>query len=102
KKYRNKIIVLRGFSHEIIKQWPRHRNIDFLWIDGDHSYEGVKKDIHDWIPLVKKDSFICFHDYRDAPGVKKAVDELMNAFPDDKHRLPWRIRKDNQAPAPFC
>ena len=76
-KYRSKIIVLRGFSYEIIKQWPSHRKIDFLWIDGDHSYEGVKKDIHDWIPLVKKDSFICFHDYRDAPGVKKAVDELV-------------------------
>ena len=53
-----------------------HRKIDFLWIDGDHSYEGVKKDIYHWTPLVKKGGFICFHDYRDAPRVKKAVDEL--------------------------
>ena len=76
KKYRDRFSILRGFSYEVIKDWPAQRKIDFLWIDGDHSYEGVKKDILNWIPLVKKNSFICFHDYRDAPGVKKAVDEL--------------------------
>ena len=76
KRYRNRFCILRKFSHEVIKEWPTHRKIDFLWVDGDHSYEGVKKDILDWIPLVKKSSFVCFHDYRDAPGVKKAVDEL--------------------------
>jgi len=76
KKYRDRFSVLRGFSHEVIKQWPSHRKIDFLWIDGGHSYEDVQRDIHNWTPLVKKNSFICFHDYRDAPGVKKAVDEL--------------------------
>lgn len=76
RKYRDRFTILRGFSHEIIKEWPAHRKIDFLWVDGDHSYEGIKKDILNWIPLVKKSSFICFHDYRDAPGVKRAVDEL--------------------------
>jgi len=76
KKYRDRFSILRGFSHEVIKEWPIHRKIDFLWVDGNHSYEGVKKDILNWIPLVKKSSFVCFHDYRDAPGVKKAVDEL--------------------------
>lgn len=79
KEYRNKIITLRGFSYDIIKEWPKDRRIDFLWIDGDHSYEAVKKDIDDWVKLVNRDSFICFHDYRDAPGVKKAVDEAVNS-----------------------
>ena len=77
KPYKDKIQPLRGYSYELIKTWPQERRIDFLWIDGDHSYEGVKKDIQDWVPLVKKNSPICFHDYRDAPGVKKAVDELL-------------------------
>jgi predicted O-methyltransferase YrrM len=74
--YKNKIQPLRGYSYEVRKDWPDERKIDFLWIDGDHSYKGVKRDISDWIPLVKKNSFVCFHDYRDAPGVKKAVDEI--------------------------
>jgi len=77
KTYKDKVQPLRGYSYEIRKNWPQQKVIDFLWIDGDHSYEGVKKDIEDWGPLVKKNSFICFHDYRDAPGVKKAVDEIV-------------------------
>lgn len=74
--YKDKIKPLRGYSYDVRKEWPQERKIDFLWIDGDHSYEGVKRDIQDWLPLVKKNSFVCFHDYRDFPGVKKAVDEL--------------------------
>lgn len=76
KPYKDKIEPLRGYSYDVRKTWPEERKIDFLWIDGDHSYEGVKRDIQDWLPLVKKDSFICFHDYRDAPGVRCAVDEI--------------------------
>lgn len=36
------------------------RAIDFLFIDGDHSYEGVKKDFELYSPLV--DGLIVFHD----------------------------------------
>lgn len=74
--YKDKIKPLRGYSYEIRKTWLDERRIDFLWIDGDHSYEGVKKDIQDWLPLLKRNHVVCFHDYRDAPGVKKAVDEI--------------------------
>ncbi|MFB3918533.1 hypothetical protein BU251_03350 [Candidatus Velamenicoccus archaeovorus] len=73
--WRGKIIPLRGFSSEIRRSWLSEKKIDFLWIDGDHSYTGIKKDIEDWLPLVKKNCFVCFHDYRDEAGVKKAVDE---------------------------
>jgi cephalosporin hydroxylase len=36
--------------------------LDFLFIDGDHSYEGVKKDFEMYSPLVKKGGLIGFHD----------------------------------------
>ena len=74
--YKDKIIPLRGYSYEIRKNWPEDKKIDFLWIDGDHSYKGVTRDIQDWIPLVKNNGFVCFHDYRDEPDVKRAVDEI--------------------------
>jgi predicted O-methyltransferase YrrM len=74
--YKDKITPLRGYSYEVRKNWPDERKIDFLWIDGDHSYEGVTRDTQDWLPLVKKNGFVCFHDYRDEPDVKKAVDEI--------------------------
>lgn len=38
------------------------REVDFLFIDGDHSYEGVKKDFKMYYPLVKKGGIICLHD----------------------------------------
>jgi predicted O-methyltransferase YrrM len=52
--------------------------IALLFIDGDHSYAGVKRDL-EWIKLVKPGGIIAFHDYNDNKkyGVKKAVDEYL-------------------------
>jgi predicted O-methyltransferase YrrM len=36
--------------------------LDFVFIDGDHSYEGVKKDFEMYSPLVRKGGFVAFHD----------------------------------------
>jgi predicted O-methyltransferase YrrM len=36
--------------------------IDFLMIDGDHTYEGVKKDWELYSPLVREGGVIAFHD----------------------------------------
>lgn len=36
--------------------------LDFLFIDGDHSYEGVKRDFEMYSPLVRKGGVIAFHD----------------------------------------
>jgi predicted O-methyltransferase YrrM len=37
-------------------------SIDFLFIDGDHSYEGVKADFEIYGPLVRKGGLIALHD----------------------------------------
>ena len=36
--------------------------IDFLFIDGDHTYEGVKQDFEFYSPMVKEGGLIAFHD----------------------------------------
>jgi predicted O-methyltransferase YrrM len=41
--------------------WPKN-NISFLWIDGDHTSEGVQADFHAWYPHVLKGGIIAFHD----------------------------------------
>jgi predicted O-methyltransferase YrrM len=38
------------------------RKLDFLFIDGDHTYEGVKQDFELYSPLVEKGGTIAFHD----------------------------------------
>ena len=36
--------------------------LDFLFIDGDHSYEGVRRDFLDYGPLVRPGGLVAFHD----------------------------------------
>jgi predicted O-methyltransferase YrrM len=45
--------------------------IDFLLIDGDHTYEGVKADFDMYAPLVAEGGLIAFHDV--VPGKPKRV-----------------------------
>lgn len=49
-------------------------SVDIVYIDGDHRYEFVKKDIECWLPKLKKDGIIAGHDIV-LTGVMKAVCE---------------------------
>jgi predicted O-methyltransferase YrrM len=40
-------------------------SLDFVYIDGDHSYEATLKDIKAWTPKVKKGGIVAGHDYAD-------------------------------------
>ena len=39
------------------------RSVDFVFIDGDHSYLGVSKDINEWLPKIKPGGWMGGHDY---------------------------------------
>ena len=52
------------------------RTIDFIFIDGDHSYDACKADIAAWSPFVKRGGVIAFHDFGSrADGVTRAIFE---------------------------
>lgn len=50
------------------------RPISLLFIDGDHSYEGVQKDHNAWVHKVKKGGTVLYHDY-DHPDTKRFLDD---------------------------
>lgn len=50
--------------------------VDFLFIDGDHSYEGVKADYENYYKLVNPGGMIVFHDIVGYWTVKKFWDEV--------------------------
>jgi hypothetical protein len=53
-------------------------SLDFVFIDGGHSYKEVKADIQAWLPKVKKGGVLAGHDYsKSFPGVVQAVRELL-------------------------
>ncbi|KKN10243.1 hypothetical protein LCGC14_1038570 [marine sediment metagenome] len=66
-KRNQKIKLFREDSHnpetfKLIKNFLENKKIDFLFIDGDHTYDGVKKDFEMYSGLVKKGGIIAFHD----------------------------------------
>ena len=40
----------------------KDEKVDFLFIDGDHTYQGVKQDFQMYSPLVKKGGIVAVHD----------------------------------------
>jgi len=52
--------VHRMFSRDLARGW--NRPIRFLWIDGDHTYEGVKEDIELFGPHLADGGIVAFHD----------------------------------------
>ena len=79
-----KLHLLRVDSHEKatleqVKQLLGGEPIDFLFIDGDHTYEGVKQDWEMYSPLVRPGGLVAFHDIAmnyDDTQVKRFWDEL--------------------------
>jgi hypothetical protein len=65
---------LRKPSVEAAKLFPDNY-FDFVYIDGDHSYEAAKADIIAWYPKVKNGGILSGHDYP-TPTVEKACIEF--------------------------
>jgi len=64
---RQSIWLIRGDSHDPmtlreVKTILGTRELDFLFVDGDHTYWGVKRDYEMYSPLVRKGGIIAFHD----------------------------------------
>jgi predicted O-methyltransferase YrrM len=75
-KYKNIIVPIRGFSEEAVRSSQlEKKNIDFLFIDGDHSYTGCKSDWNLFFPLLKKGAIVIFHDSGWAEGVQRVIRE---------------------------
>jgi hypothetical protein len=74
-----------GDSSQELGKFP-DEHFDWLYIDGDHSYDGVKRDISEAIRTVKRNGVLVFNDYTTwSPlevcnyGVLKAVNELVDS-----------------------
>lgn len=62
-----RIFLIRADSHQAsslskVKSIVKGQKLDFLFIDGDHTYEGVKQDFRMYGRLVRKGGLIAFHD----------------------------------------
>lgn len=82
-----RVVRILGKSQRVGKFWPIE--VDFVFVDGDHTYKGVRGDLV-WMSKVKVGGIIAFHDYSPPKprketkaqltkegDVKRAVDEYV-------------------------
>lgn len=77
-KFGKRAIIIRKKSKIAVRQFE-DKSLDYVFIDGEHTYQAVKEDINLWLPKIKPGGIIGGHDYKNLPrfpGVHKAVDEL--------------------------
>lgn len=72
---------LKGDSHSpmivrAVREIYPKRDVDMLFIDGDHTYRGVKADFENYKDLVRKGGLIVFHDVIGLGDVKKLWDQV--------------------------
>jgi cephalosporin hydroxylase len=89
-----RIDLIRGDSHDPktfgrIKDALAGRLVDFLFIDGDHSFDGVSADYEMYRPLLSPDGLIAFHDIVD--GAPDAVGEVPRFWQQLKSREQGRL-----------
>jgi len=85
------VVWLRKTSESAIREFQNEEAFNFVYIDGDHSYESVKKDLTLYYPLMRSNGLIGGHDYTPYyETVMRAVNEfakeakleLHTVFPD--------------------
>lgn len=94
----NRAVIIRGFSEQVGVDFSDN-TFDFIYIDANHLYDGIKADLAVWWPKVKPGGIFAGHDYfidefipeehhSWTKEVKRAVDEFTE---DKKQKLKTTI-----------
>lgn len=79
KPFDDKLVWMRKYSEECHNDLPS--NLDFIYIDGNHTYEYIKKDIELFYPKLKKGGIMGGDDFNASYlGVVKAVMEFCHGY----------------------
>lgn len=92
--FKERSIILRGLSSEVTDN-VEDNSIGLLYLDGDHSYNGVIRDLTLWYPKVVKGGVIAGHDYLTRHyGVNQAVHDFTNNINAKVHTIPENKNDD--------
>ena len=88
--------IIKKWSMDAVKDFE-NESLDFVFIDGNHSFEYVTNDIAEWSKKVRKDGIVFGHDYFRSPSrafihVKDVVQGW--AYSHDIH--PWFVLQGDQ------
>jgi predicted O-methyltransferase YrrM len=71
--------IIRKKTEELINEIPVN-HLDWVYIDGNHQYEYVLKDLKTFFPLLKEGGIICGDDYDQGAKKPYPVTEAVNTF----------------------
>jgi hypothetical protein len=85
-EYRDKVELVKEKSYYAHRRFT-DKSLDFVYLDGDHAYDGIIKDILNFYPKVKKGGVLGGHDCTAwYIGVLEAIKQFK--------RIGWDIRAD--------
>ncbi len=97
-----RIVVLHGISWEMAEK-VEDNSLDFVFIDANHSYECVVKDIKAWTPKLRPGGLLSGHDFSERySGVVDAVTELTSNFSLSVDHVWWCKKEDVMMGAKLC
>tara|TARA_Y100000114_G_C11729596_1_gene312822 strand:+ start:190 stop:933 length:744 start_codon:yes stop_codon:yes gene_type:complete len=81
------VVFIKAYAEQVVDNFP-DKYFDFIYVDGDHSYEGCKKDLFMWYPKLKFGGFLGGHDFTNnlssmclkGYGVQKASCEFLSYY----------------------
>lgn len=76
---KDRIVVVRANTRSLTEA-DVPSPIDMVFIDADHSYRSVKRDIQLFAHHVRKGGFLAFHDFGSWAGVTRGVAELLQTL----------------------
>lgn len=80
-RFFNNISLHKDFSYNVADKFE-DKSMDFIYIDGDHSYDQVKQDLEMYLPKLKDNGVIGGHDYNKKnklyiKNTIRAIDEIV-------------------------
>jgi len=76
-----RVIVLKYYSYDIVSTF-QDNYFDFIYHDGSHRYQDLKRDLNEWLPKLKTGGIMAGHDYTGyfSDSVVKAVEEFCKEY----------------------
>jgi len=79
KPYGERFVLHKQFSDDAVNNFENN-SIDYIFIDGMHTYEQVLKDCINYYPKLKPGGLFSGHDYYAIKAVRKSVDEFASSI----------------------
>lgn len=91
-QFGDRVEMIRSTSKDALERFE-NMQFDFIFVDGDHSFDGVLLDCRLYYPLLKKKGLFCGHDY----GHLAAVTNAINTFRQEQNIPSMIMNVENTA-----